>query len=283
MNPTALPTALRHPTAVIHPRAELHPSVEVGAYAVIGEQVRIGAETIVGPHVVIDGWTEIGVGNEIFHGASIGHAPQDVKYRGEPTRVLIGNYNRIREFVTINRATSTEQGDATILGDYNLLLAYVHVGHNCTINDRVVITNAVSLAGHVHIESQARIGGMCGFHQFVHVGRLAMVGAMARVDRDVPPYTLIEGHPARVRGFNWIGLERAGISETADPEGHRLLKQAYRILYRTARPLEHSLKELQALGNSPHVEHLYHFLNDSIGDPKRRGPTPVSRRRVTDE
>jgi UDP-N-acetylglucosamine acyltransferase len=282
MNQTAVTTALRHPTAVIHPRADVHPTAAIGAYAVVGEDVQIGAETVVGPHVVIEGWTEIGVGNKIFSGASIGAAPQDLKYGGEASRVVIGNYNVIREYVTINRATITENEDATILGNNNLLMAYVHIGHNCVLGDQVIITNTVSLAGHVHIESKARIGGMVGVHQFVHIGRLAMVGGMARVDRDIPPYTLVEGHPARIRGFNWIGLERSGISESEDTASFKLLKQAYRLLYRSGgRPLEHSLKELQKLESNPHVEHLYHFLSASVGDKTRRGPTPPVRKRST--
>jgi UDP-N-acetylglucosamine acyltransferase len=283
MNPTALSTGLRHPTAVIHPRAELHETVEVGAYAVIGEHVRIGARTVVGPHVLIEGWTEIGSDNEFFHGASIGSAPQDLKYRGEPSRVVIGNGNRVREFVTINRATVTADGDATVIGHNNLLMAYTHVGHNCVIEDQVIITNAVSLAGHIHIERQARIGGMVGLHQFVRVGQLAMVGAMARIDRDVPPFTLVEGHPGRVRGFNWVGLNRAGISGEGNGETLRLLKQAYRILYRSSHPLEHSLKELQALGSNPRIEHLYQFLFDSLTVTGRRGPTPAGRKRSSED
>jgi UDP-N-acetylglucosamine acyltransferase len=196
-----------HPTAVIHPKAELHETVQVGPYAVIGEHVRIAAHTVVGAHVVIDGWTEIGEGNHIFPGAVVGTEPQDLKYSGAPSQVVIGRGNRIREFVTINRATN--EGEATLIGDHNLLMAYTHVAHNCVIENQVVITNAVSLAGHIHIESQARIGGMVGIHQFTRIGRLAMVGAMSRVDRDVPPYMLVEGHPARIRGLNLVGLRRA--------------------------------------------------------------------------
>ena len=272
-----------HPTAVIHPRAEIHPTVRIGAYAVIGEHVRIGADTVVGPHAVIDGWTEIGEKNEIFHGASIGMVPQDLKYKkGEPSRVVLGHKNVIREFVTINGATPTSDSKATEIGNGNLLMAYVHVGHNCTVGDEVIITNAVSLAGHISIESRARIGGMVGVHQFVHIGTLAMVGAMARVDRDVPPFTLVEGHPARVRGFNWIGLERAGISaaENADRTSWKLLKEAYQILYRSSgRPLKQALGDLESLETNEYIEHLHAFLSHSVGNPQRRGPTPSARRR----
>ncbi|UFP94857.1 acyl-ACP--UDP-N-acetylglucosamine O-acyltransferase [Gloeobacter morelensis] len=279
MNPPALTTPLIHPAAVIHPRAVLHESVQVGPFAVVGEHVRIGAGTVVGSHAVIDGWTEIGCDNVIYNGASIGTPPQDLKYRNEPSRVRIGDNNDIREFVTINRGT--DKGSETVVGDKNLLMAYVHVGHNCAIGDNVVITNAVMLAGHVHIESQARIGGLVGVHQFVHIGRLAYIGGMARVDRDVPPFTLVEGHPGRTRGLNWVGLERAGISDAADAdrESYRLLRQAYKLLYRSATPLEKALVELQALAGNPYIDHLHTFLSRSVGDPARRGPTPAARKR----
>jgi UDP-N-acetylglucosamine acyltransferase len=283
-----------HPTAVIHPKAELHETVQVGPYAVIGEHVRIGANTVVGAHVVIEGWTEIGEDNQIFPGAVLGTEPQDLKYNGAPSQLVIGRGNRIREFVTINRATN--EGEATIIGDYNLLMAYVHVAHNCVIENQVVITNAVSLAGHIHIESQARIGGMVGIHQFTRVGRLAMVGAMSRVDRDVPPYLLVEGHPARIRGLNLVGLRRAKGMEGSLPA----LRQAYRLLYRSGLPLE---KALQTLRESLRTEngqsvlslegkelvdetgsllHLLQFLEDSLSQPQRRGPLPALRRSKED-
>ncbi|MCF2971485.1 acyl-ACP--UDP-N-acetylglucosamine O-acyltransferase [Synechococcus sp. Nb3U1] len=273
-----------HPTAVIHPKAELHETVQVGPHTVIGEHVRIAAHTVVGANVVIDGWTEIGEGNQIFPGAVLGTEPQDLKYSGAPSQVVIGRGNRIREFVTINRATN--EGEATLIGDNNLLMAYAHVAHNCVIENQVVITNAVALAGHIHIESQARIGGMVGIHQFTRVGRLAMVGAMSRIDRDVPPYMLAEGHPARIRGLNLVGLRRAKSMEGSLP----LLREAYRLLYRSGLPLE---KALQTLRNSNSLrsvkgkdlvdeagslQHLLQFLEDSLSQPQRRGPLPVLRK-----
>ncbi len=279
-----------HPTAVIHPKAELHETVRVGPYAVIGEHVRIAAHTIIGAHVVIEGWTEIGEGNQIFPGAVLGSEPQDLKYNGAPSQVVIGNGNRIREFVTINRATN--EGEATLIGDNNLLMAYTHVAHNCVIENQVVITNAVALAGHIHIESQARIGGMVGIHQFTRIGRLAMVGAMSRVDRDVPPYMLVEGHPARIRGLNVVGLRRAKSMEGALP----VLREAYRLLYRSGLPLEKALQTLrnsrsadgsytlrsirgkELVDETGSLQHLVQFLEDSLSQPQRRGPLPVFRR-----
>ena len=254
---------LIHPTAVIHPRAELHPTVEVGAYAVIGERVKIGPQTKIGAHAIIDGLTEIGARNQIFPGAAIGLEPQDLKYQGSLTRVNIGDDNLIREYVTINRAT--QPGESTTIGNHNLLMAYVHVGHNCSIADQVIIANAVALAGHVKIESQARLSGVLGVHQFVHIGRLSMVGGLSRIDRDVPPYMLIEGNPSRVRSLNKIGLQRAGLT----PEDLDLLKKTFRILYRSGYTLNQALAELDLLPENHHLQHLRKFVQESVTKPRR--------------
>ncbi len=261
---------LIHPTAVIHPHAKLHPTVQVGAYAVIGENVKIDRETTVGPHAVIEGATEIGAGNRIFPGAAIGLETQDLKYRGANSWVKIGDGNRIREYVTINRATN--EGEATIIGNNNLLMAYVHVAHNCLIEDEVVIANNVALAGHVHIESKATIGGLTGVHQFVRVGSLAMLGAMSRIDRDVPPFMLVEGNPARVRSLNLVGLQRKGFSS----EEISLLKKAFRILYRSDLSFDRSLEELDLLPDCQYLQHLLRFLQVSTS-PGYRGLIPGKR------
>lgn len=261
---------LIHPTAVIHPGAELHPTVQIGAYAVIGDNVKVGPGTTIGAHVVLEGPTEIGARNQIFPGAVIGSEPQDLKYDGATTGVKIGDDNRIREYVTINRATGA--GEVTVVGNSNLLMAYVHVAHNCVIGDSVVIANSVALAGHVHIESRATIGGVLGIHQFVHIGRLAMVGGMSRIDRDVPPYMLIEGNPSRVRSLNLVGLKRSGM--TADELGQ--LKKAFRILYRSGYTLTQSLEHLELLSDSEHLEHLRRFLQLSQMEG-RRGLIPGRR------
>lgn len=258
---------LIHPTAVIHPRAELHPTVEVGAYAVIGERVKIGPETKIGAHAIIDGMTEIGARNQIFAGAAIGLEPQDLKYRGSLTGVSIGDGNLIREYVTINRAT--QAGESTTIGNNNMLMAYVHVGHNCEIGDQVIIANAVALAGHVKIESQARLSGVLGVHQFVHIGRLSMVGGLSRIDRDVPPYMLVEGNPSRVRTINKVGLDRAGLTE----EDLQILKKTFRILYRSGYTLERALSQLELLPENHHLQHLRRFLQQSV-TKGRRGLIP---------
>lgn len=262
---------LIHPTAVIHPGAELHPTVEVRPYAVIGAKVKIGPETIVGEHVVLDGWTEIGARNQIFPGAAIGLASQDKKYDGTDSLVKIGDDNRIREFVTINCATYADE--VTLIGDRNLIMAYTHIAHNCVIENQVIITNAVSLGGHVYIESQARVGGMSGIHQGVRIGRLAMVGGMSRITRDVPPYSLVEGGVARVRSLNLVGLQRAGITDLADGQVFQSLKKAFRLLYRSGLSLNEALEKLETLLDNDHLQHLYHFLKLSQQEG-RRGPTP---------
>lgn len=266
---------LIHPTAVIHPGAQLHPTVQVGAYAVIGESVKIGPETTVGAHAVIEGRTEIGARNQIFPGAAIGLEPQDLKYDGSVSFVKIGDDNIIREYVTINRATGL--GEVTAIGNGNLLMAYVHVAHNCAIADRVVISNSVSLAGHVHIESRAVIGGVLGIHQFVHIGRMAMVGGMSRIDRDVPPYMLVEGNPSRVRSLNLVGIKRSGLTST----DANSLKQAFRLLYRSGLTLNQAIAQLEGLSDSEHVHHLSLFLKMSQMEG-RRGPIP-GKKKMRDE
>ena len=261
---------LIHPTAVISPDADLHPTVRVGPYAVIGEEVKVGPQTTIGAHVVIEGPTEIGSGNRIFPGAVIGLEPQDLKYDGAKSRVKIGNNNQIREYVTINRAT--ELKESTIIGNNNLLMAYVHVAHNCCIADSVIIANSVALAGHVKIESKAVIGGVLGIHQFVRVGQMAMLGGMSRIDRDVPPFMLVEGNPPRVRSLNLVGLKRASI----DPSDLAILKKAFRILYRSGKPIKEALAELELLTDNEYINKLSLFIDKSLNE-SRRGLTPGKR------
>ena len=260
-----------HPTAVVHPSAELDPTVQIGPYAIIGENVKIAAGTTVGAHAIIEGPTMIGVGNQIFPGAAIGLDSQDLKYKGGETWVKIGNYNRIREYVTINRATGI--GEATTIGNHNLLMAYVHVAHNCTIEDNVKIANATSLAGDVYVESEAVISGVLGIHQFVRVGRLSMIGGMTRIQRDVPPFTIVEGTPARVRALNLVGLERSGYS----PAEKAILKKAFRTIYYSHKTIGLALDELDLFPSYESVQHLQRFLRLSIdgkNENKRRGPIP---------
>lgn len=265
---------LIHPTAVVHPGARLHPTVEVGAYAVVGEHVQVGPRSKIGAHAILDGWTEIGADNQIFPGAVIGLEPQDLKYDGSRSWVKIGDRNLIREYVTINRATGAEE--ATQIGNDNMLMAYVHVAHNCVLENSVVIANGVALAGHVYIESRARISGILGVHQFVHIGELAMVGGMAKITRDVPPYVLVEGNPARVRALNLVGLKRSGISRAEDGEILRVLKKAFRLLYRSDLSPRQALEQMELLPHCEPLQHLCHFLHSSLADG-RRGLTPAGK------
>lgn len=261
-------STLIHPTAVIHPSAQLHPTVQVGPYAVIGENVTIDAETRLGPHVVVEKFVDIGKNNEICAGAVIGGAPQDLKYKGGASWVKIGDNNTIREYVTINRAT--EEGEVTRLGDHNLLMAYSHVAHNCVLEDEVIIANSVALAGHIYIESKARISGVLGVHQFVRIGRLSMVGGMSRIERDVPPFTIVEGNPSRVRSLNLIGLKRSGLTS----DEINLIKKAFRLVYRSGITMKESLEQLEILSDNPYVQHFCHFLQLSTTEEGRRGPIP---------
>jgi UDP-N-acetylglucosamine acyltransferase len=263
-----------HPTAIVDSRAELAEGVEIGPYAVIGPEVQIGAGSRIGPHVVLDGRVRMGSGNRIFPGACIGLEPQDLKYSGAPTEVVLGDNNTIRECVTINRATA--EGEQTRLGDGNLLMAYSHLGHNCELGDRIVIANGVAVAGHVVIGDRAVVGGMLGIHQFVHIGTLAMVGGMSRIDRDVPPYMTVEGHPGRVRGLNRIGLRRSGLVSLDGGDQFRQLQEIWTLIYRSGQVLAAALPQARSQSLLPAAETLVAFLEASIG-PGRRGPMPAGR------
>lgn len=248
-----------HPTAIIHPKAELDIEVEVGPYAVIGEHVRIGRRTRVGPHTVIDGWTEISEDNQIFHLASVGGIPQDLKYKGEKTWLRIGRNNIVREFVTIHPGTVTGDGETTI-GDGNLFMAYCHAAHDCHIGNGVVMANGATLAGHVRVDDYAILGGLTAVHQYVTIGSHTMIGGGAMVGQDVPPYTIATGDRARLRGLNLVGLRRRGFPE----ETIRVLKKAYRILafsrLRIIDALERIRSELPML---PELANFVSFIENS--------------------
>ena len=264
-----------HPSAFVDPGAELADGVVIGPGAVVGPEVRIGSQTWVGPNAVLDGRLTIGSHNRIFPGACLGLEPQDLKYRGAPTEVVIGDHNTIRECVTINRGT--HDGEVTRIGDRNLLMAYCHLGHQCELGNDIVMSNAIQVAGHVVIEDRAVIGGCLGVHQFVHIGRMAMVGGMTRVDRDVPPYCRVEGHPGRVRGLNRVGLRRSGLAEQHEGRELRQLQEIWTLLYRS----DHVIAEAVGLAREqpllPAADHLCGFLEASIAKG-RRGPMPAAQR-----
>ncbi len=244
-----------HPTAVVHPGARLGPGVAVGPYAVIGADVVVGPGTRIGPHVVIEDGVRIGADNEISSGATLGTTPQDRHFQGERSYLVIGDRNRIREYVNISRATGEDA--ATVVGDECLIMCSAHIGHNCRLGDRVIVVNGVQMAGHVQVGDGAYIGGMTGIHQFVHIGRLAMIGGFSLLRQDCPPFMLAEGRPARCRGLNRVGLQRQGIG-SAD---RAVLRRAFRILYQSALGMSQALERLQAeLGGHPLVGELIAFL-----------------------
>jgi UDP-N-acetylglucosamine acyltransferase len=231
-----------HPTAIIDPAAELAATVEVGPYAVIGAGVQIDEGTRIGPHVVLEGPTLIGRDNLIHAHAVIGGAPQDMKYRGEPTRLEIGERNTIREFCTFSRGT-LQDGGLTRVGSDNWIMAYVHLAHDVQVGDRCILANNATLAGHVHVGDWVIIGGLTGIHQFCHVGAHAMTGFQSHVSQDVPPYMMVGGNPLGVHGFNVEGLRRRGFSR----ERIALVKRMHRLLYRDALTLEAARTAIGAL------------------------------------
>ena len=230
-----------HPTAVIQSGAELGVDVEIGPYTVVGAGVRVGDRTRIGPQVVIDGRTRIGEDNLVVSQANLGGPPQDLSYRGEQTRLEIGDRNVIREFVTINRGT-VKGGGTTFVGNDCLFMACSHIAHDCEIGNNVILGNNVMLAGHVKVCDRANVSGGAAAHHFTTVGSHAYVGGMTRMIQDVPPFMILEGHPSRVRGVNVIGLQRAGFTDEVIAE----LRNAYKRIYRSTDPRKFILEELRA-------------------------------------
>lgn len=248
-----------HPTAIISPDCELADGVEIGPYAVIGPDVHIGENTVIGSHVVIEAHTDIGARCRVFQFASIGVQPQDLKFRGEATRVVIGNDNTIREFVTIHRATVSDIG-VTIIGDHNLIMAYSHIAHNCKLGNHVIMVNAANLAGHIHVEDYAIIGGLTGIHQFTRIGAHCIIGGASAISKDVAPYLLVSGNRARPHGLNLIGLKRRGFKEGTI----RALKEAYRLIFRSSLLLRSALEKVRnEVEDCPEVRHFVEFIEQS--------------------
>jgi UDP-N-acetylglucosamine acyltransferase len=216
-----------HPSSVIEPGAQLADDVRVGPFCYVGPHVRIGAGTHLVSHVAVHGHTTLGKGNRLWSGAVLGAEPQDLKYKGEPAQLIVGDDNDLRECVTIHIGTENG-GGVTTVGSSNLIMAYVHVGHDCYVGNHCIIANAVQLAGHIHILDHANIGGATAIHHYVTIGQYSFVGGMTRIVHDVPPFMLVEGNPSRVRGINQIGLARHRFS----PESIDRLKDAFRRLYR---------------------------------------------------
>jgi UDP-N-acetylglucosamine acyltransferase len=248
-----------HQTALVDPRAELDGDVEVGPYSIVGPRVKIGKGTRVKSHVVIEGHTTLGEGNLIFQFATVGSVPQDLKYKGEDSQLIIGHHNTIREFVSVNPGTAGG-GMVTRIGDHNLLMMYCHIAHDCILGGHNIIANGATLGGHVVIEDFVIVGGLVGIHQFVKVGASAILGAGSMVSKDIPPYCNATGDRARLRGLNSEGLRRRGFSK----ERIEGLKKAYRIIFQSGLRVKEALGTVRkAIPNSPEVDHLVAFIEQS--------------------
>jgi UDP-N-acetylglucosamine acyltransferase len=248
-----------HPTAVVHPEAKLHDTVEVGPYAVIGSQVQVGEGTRVGPHAVIEGRTTIGKRNRIFQLSSVGAVPQDLKYAGEDTQLVIGDDNTIREFTTLHIGTSGG-GGVTRIGNRNLFMAYSHVAHDCQVGSGCILSNSANIAGHVHLSDHVILGGLSAVHQFTRIGKHAFIAGGAMVAMDVPPYCTAQGDRAELAGLNTVGLTRHGFSEDQVSR----IKDAYRILFRSKLGLNEAISKLRAEhGGHVEIDELLQFVAGS--------------------
>lgn len=248
-----------HPTAIVHPKAELGEGVSIGPYSIVGAHVRVGPGTSVGPHVVLAGRTRIGARNRIFQFASIGEVNQDLKYRGEETRLVVGDDNTVREYVTMQIGTVTGRSETTV-GSRNLFMVSCHVAHDCEIGDDCILANSATLAGHIRIESGGIIGGLVGVHQFCRIGAMAIVGGCSKVVQDVPPYMMADGHPARVCGVNLEGLRRKGFPR----EAVAAIKAAHKALFHSSLNVTQALARLRdAHPSSEHVAAIVRFVEGS--------------------
>ena len=262
-----------HPTALVDPGADLGPNVRVGPFCLIEDDVVIGADCILESHAIIKSGTRIGERNHIHTGAVLGEPPQDLKHQGEPTYLLIGDDNLLREYVTLHRATGREE--RTEVGDHNLIMAYCHIGHNCHIGNHIQMANFAGLAGHVTVGDRVVLGAICGVHQYVRVGTMAMLGGYSKIVQDCPPYCMVDGRRAEVVGLNYRGLKRGGLGD----EARRTLRRAFRLLFRseynTTQALERIAEEVE---QTPEVVHLCDFMRAAGEGYAGRGDDPLGRR-----
>ncbi len=254
-----------HPSAIVDPAAELGENVTIGPYAVVNAGVRIGEGSSIGAHAVIDGRTTIGRDNRIFPFAAIGGMPQDKKYRGEPTELIIGDGNTIREYCTLNTGT-VQDGGVTRLGDDNWIMAYVHIAHDCQLGSHIIIANATQLGGHVHLADWVFLGGLSGVHQFVRVGAHAMTGFQTRLSQDLPPFVTAAGNPAEAQGINAEGLKRRGYT----PERIAQVKAMHKTLYRKGLTLAAGIAEIATMkGQSAETDADVELMLSFLGDASR--------------
>lgn len=247
-----------HPTAVIQEGARIGEGCRIGPYCVIGPNVILGTGCELHSHVVIDGHTEIGSENTFYPFASIGLRTQDLKWDGGTTWTRVGSNNTFREYVTVHSATA--DGDATVIGSHNNLLAYTHVAHDCQLGDHIIMSNVGTLAGHVIVEDRAIVGGLAAVHQFCRIGTMSIIGGCSKVVQDVPPYMMVDGNPAATRTLNKEGLKRNGVDE----DTQKSMRQAYRILFRSEQTFTNAVKQVRAdLATSPELEHLLAFIESS--------------------
>ena len=262
-----------HPTAILHPSAVIDPTAEIGPYCILGPNVTVAAGSVLHPHVVVERNVRIGRDCEVYSGSVLGGPPQDHKFKDEQSWVEIGDNNIIRECVTIHRATGEDQ--VTRLGSHNMLMAYVHIGHNCEIANHITLASYVGVSGHVTIEDNANIGGITGIHQFCRIGTLAMVGGLSGVVQDIPPYMLSNGRPARVYDVNVRGLRRAQV--TAKVRGE--LREAYKLLYRSNLNASQALETIEEeIAPSPELHHLVEFIRNTRSNGyggRGNNPTPL--------
>lgn len=248
-----------HPTAVVEPGAQVDPTCEIGPFAVVGPNVVLGPRNVLAAHAIVKGHTILGADNRVFSHAVVGEIPQDLKYRGEPTRLVVGDRNTFRECVTINTGT-VQGGGATTIGNGCLFMANSHVGHDCTIGDGAIIANSVALAGHVALEDHVHISGLSASHQYCRIGRLAFVSGLTGVTMDVPPYCTVAGARAELAGLNTVGMQRAGMTE----EQIGRVKQAYKIFFRSNLGLAEAIAQVdKEMGSHPEIAHFVSFVKAS--------------------
>jgi UDP-N-acetylglucosamine acyltransferase len=246
-----------HPAAIVHPKAQIGLECEIGPFCVVGEHVELGDGCRLHSHVVVGGHTRLGRGNELYPFASIGLKTQDLKWKGGLTRTEIGDYNTFRESVTVHSATG--DGETTVIGSHNNILACSHIGHNVTLGNRIIISEA-ALAGHIVVEDGAVVGGLAAVHQFCRIGKFSMIGGCSKVVQDVPPFMVVDGNPSETRTINKVGLERNGVPD----ETQALLRQAFRILFRDGLTIPNALTRIeQDLPQLPEIKHLVEFVRTS--------------------